>query len=105
EGADRRRAVQVRELQPGRRSGDGGVRGLLAKNAEREAARVPEHARRDHPRGRAQGRRRRHRLSAERPCRGRGEALDGAATRGRAPPPPPLPPPARPLGPPPPPPP
>jgi peptide/nickel transport system substrate-binding protein len=44
EGADRRRAVQVRELQPGDRSGAGGIRRLLAQGSEREAARLPEHA-------------------------------------------------------------
>ena len=39
EGADRRRPVQVRELQPGRRAGDGGVRRVLAQDAQRQAAR------------------------------------------------------------------
>ena len=33
EGADRRRAVQVRLVQPGRRAGPRGVRGLLAQDA------------------------------------------------------------------------
>ena len=56
EGARRRRPLQVRELQPGYRSGDGGLRGLLAQGAEREAPGIPQHARRDDAGGGAQGR-------------------------------------------------
>ena len=87
EGADRRRAVQGRELHPGRRSGDGGVRGLLAQGPHREAARLPQHARRDDARRRAQGRRRGHRLSAER-ARGRRRSSErrGSAWPRRMPP-------------------
>ena len=54
------------ELHAGSRAGDGGLRGLLAQGALRQAAGVQEHARRDHARRRAQGRRRGHRVSPER---------------------------------------
>ena len=66
EGAGRRRAVQGGELHAGRGAGHGGLRGLLAQGALRQAAGLPQHARRDHARRRPQGGRRGHRLSPER---------------------------------------
>ena len=79
EGADRRRSLQVRELQSRRRPRDGRFRGLLAQDPQREAARVPQHDRRDDAGRGPQGRRRRHRLSPERTRRRRGKAVGGAA--------------------------
>ena len=82
EGADRRRPVQVRQLQPGHRAGDGSVGRLLAQDAEHQAARVPQHAGGDDARRRAEEGRGRHRLPAHRP-RGRGHpALARLQARG-----------------------
>ena len=75
--------VQVRQLQPGHRAGDGGVRGLLAQGAQRQAARPPQHARRDDARRRPQEGRGGHRLSPDRP-RGRGHPAHAGIQAGRA---------------------
>ena len=66
ESARRRRPVQVRQLQSRRGAGARGLRGLLAEDPLDQAARLPEPARRDHPRGGAQERRGGHRLPAQR---------------------------------------
>ena len=53
EGADRRRPLQVRLVHAGRRAGAGGVRGLLAQDAERQAPGLqgdPRRGRRGWPR-------------------------------------------------------
>src|SRR5438876_744825 len=54
EGADRRRAVSVRVVHARRRAGSGGVRPVLAQDAEREVPGLPGHSGRHHAAGRAQ---------------------------------------------------
>src|SRR5256885_5576999 len=71
-----------RSLPAGRGSGHGALRGLLAQAPRRQAAGVPQHARRDHARRRPQGGRRGHRLSPER-AGGRGDPALAGATPGR----------------------
>ncbi len=83
EGADRRGPLPGGELQPGRRPGDGSLRGLLEKGPVGEAPRLPQHARRDDAGRRAQDGRRGHRLSPERAHRPGGQAHAGAAPRRR----------------------
>ena len=81
EGAGRRRPVQVRLVQAGRRAGAGGPRGLLAQAAARQDARLPRHPRRVHAAGRAQARRGRHRLLDHRRARrGAQEARRGSSS-------------------------
>ena len=85
-GADRRRPLQVRQLQPRHRAGDGGVRGVLAQGPQRQAAGPAEHARRDDARRRPQEGRGGHRLPLDRP-RGRGRpahARDSSWSRPRS---------------------
>ena len=78
EGADRRRAVQVRLVQPGRRTGARGVRELLAQDAEREAPGAAGDPRRGDAAGGAEARRDRYRLFDPRRA-GRGAAADAGA--------------------------
>ena len=78
EGADRRRALQVRLVHARRRAGHGGLRRLLAQDAEREAARLQGHRRRVDPAGRPEARRGRRRVLDPRRARG------GAAAHARA---------------------
>src|SRR5437773_3582767 len=73
---------RVVSFTPGVGSGHGGFRGLLAQDPRRQAAGVPQHARRDHARRRPQGGRRGHRLSPER-AGGRGDPAHAGATPGR----------------------
>ena len=83
QGAGRRRALQVRELQPGRRAGRGGVRRLLAKAPVHQENHLPQPSRRDHARGRAQERRGGPGHAAERPHRA-GDQADARPAPGRA---------------------
>ena len=73
EASDRRRPLQVRQPQAGRRGRAGGQSRLLAPRAERQDAGHEERARSDHARRDAEDRRGRHRLRARRP-RGRGRS-------------------------------
>ena len=86
EGAGRRRAVQVRLVQPRPRAGAGGIRGLLAQAAGGEASDLAGDPGRSDAAGGAEARRDRHRLFGARRT-GRGiAALAGpdAETGGRA---------------------
>src|SRR5262249_36733061 len=74
----RRRALQVRVLHAGRRTGDGGIRRVLAQGPERQAYRVQGHSRRGDAVGGAEARRDRHRLLDPRRAR-RGAAEDAGA--------------------------
>ena len=65
------------------RDDPGSLRGLLAQSAQRQAPGLPEPARRDDARGRAEARRRRHRLLPQRAHR-RGRAQDAWAQAHRA---------------------
>ena len=79
EGADRRRALQVRLVHAGRRAGAGGLRRVLAQDAERQAAGVQGDPRRVDAAGRAEARRGRHRLLDPRRA-GRGAAAHAGLT-------------------------
>ena len=78
EGADRRRPLQVRLVHPGRRTGDGGVRRLLAQGAHREEAGLEGDPGRDHAARGAEARRGRYRLLDPRRA-GRGVAAHTGA--------------------------
>ena len=81
EGADRRRAVQVRLVQPWRGTGAGGVRGLLAQAGQREAAGAEGDPRRGDTACRVEAGRDRHRLFGPRRTR-HGAAGDAGSAAG-----------------------
>ena len=78
EGAHRGRSVQVRLVHAGRRARHGGVRRVLAQDAQREAARLQGHLGRVHPPGRVEAGRGRRRVFDSRGARG-GAAADARA--------------------------
>ena len=87
EAPDRARALQVREPHARRRAGHGGLRGLLAQDALREAAGLQERSRADHARGHAEERRGRRRLHARHADRAGAQArseLPARASRARS---------------------
>ena len=78
EGADRRRAVQIRLVQPRGRAGARSLRRLLAQDAERQAPGDEGDPRRGDAAGGAEARRGRHRLFDPRRAR-RGDPADARA--------------------------
>ena len=77
EGADRRRAIQVRLVHAGRRTGARGVRAILAQDAGGEAHRHEGDPGRIDPAGRTEARRGRHRLFDPRRTRRGGARTPG----------------------------
>src|SRR5439155_646634 len=76
-------ALSLRVLHAGRRARARGIRGLLAQDAERQAARPARHAGGNHACRRAQEGRGRHRLPPER-SRGGGDQTDAGSAAGGA---------------------